>query len=113
MTVEYTRDDRQGVRLIALKGRLDSANAGELEKGLGDLFSQPGEKAVVDMEKLDYISSAGLRVMLMLAKRARQTGGRLLLSALAPSVREVFEISGFLKILETSASTDDAIATMA
>jgi anti-anti-sigma factor len=112
MSVEYSRADRQGVAVIALKGRLDSANAGELEKGLGDLFAQPGQKAVVDMEKLDYISSAGLRVMLMLAKRARQTGGRLMLSALAAPVREVFEISGFLKILETTPSTDAALAAI-
>ena len=113
MPVEYNRNDSQGIPIIALKGRLDSANAGELEKGLGNLFTQPGQKAVVDMEKLDYISSAGLRVILMLAKRARQTGGRLLLSCLAPSVREVFEISGFLKIFEVALTTDAAVAALA
>jgi len=113
MPVEFNRNDGQGVSVIALKGRLDSANAGELEKGLGDLFTQPGQKAVVDMEKLDYISSAGLRVVLMLAKRARQTGGRLLLSCLAPSVREVFEISGFLKIIEVASTTEAAVTALA
>ena len=113
MPVEYNRNDSQGVAVIALKGRLDSANAGELEKGLADLFTQPGQKAVVDMEKLDYISSAGLRVVLMLAKRARQTGGRLLLSCMAPSVREVFEISGFLKIIEFASTTDAAVTALA
>lgn len=112
MPVEYNRNDRQGISIVALKGRLDSANAGELEKGLGDLFTQPGQKAVVDMEKLDYISSAGLRVVLMLAKRARQSGGRLLLSCLAPSVREVFEISGFLKIVEVVSNTDAAVTAL-
>ena len=113
MPVEYNRTDSLGVAVIALKGRLDSANAGELEKGMADLFTQPGQKAVVDMEKLDYISSAGLRVVLMLAKRARQTGGRLLLSCMAPSVREVFEISGFLKIIEVTSTTDAAVASLA
>ena len=113
MPVEYNRTDSLGVAVIALKGRLDSANAGELEKGLGDLFTQPGQKAVVDMEKLDYISSAGLRVVLMLAKRARQTGGRVLLSCLAPSVREVFEISGFLKIVEVASTTEAAVTALA
>ena len=113
MPVEYNRTDSLGVVVIALRGRLDSANAGELEKGLGDLFTQPGQKAVVDMEKLDYISSAGLRVVLMLAKRARQTSGRLLLSCLAPSVREVFEISGFLKIIEVATTTEAAVTALA
>lgn len=113
MPMEHNRTDSLGVAVIALKGRLDSANAGELEKGLGDLFTQPGQKAVVDMEKLDYISSAGLRVVLMLAKRARQTGGRLMLSCLSPSVKEVFEISGFLKIIEVAPTTEAAVTTLA
>ena len=113
MPVVYNRTDSLGVVVIALRGRLDSANAGELEKGLGDLFTQPVQKAVVDMEKLDYISSAGLRVVLMLAKRARQTSGRLLLSCLAPSVREVFEISGFLKIIEVATTTEAAVTALA
>ncbi|MCA3222502.1 MAG: STAS domain-containing protein [Burkholderiales bacterium] len=109
MSVELVQIDRQGVCVIALKGRLDSANVGEVEKGLSRLFAGPGEKAVVDMERLDYISSAGLRLMLMLAKRAQHTGGRFMLSSLAPSVREVFEISGFLKILDTKPNTDAAL----
>ena len=113
MPMEHNRTDSLGVAVIALKGRLDSANAGELEKGLGDLFTQPGQKAVVDMEKLDYISSAGLRVVLMLAKRARQTGGRLMLSCLSPSVKEVFEISGFLKIIEVAPTTVAAVTNLA
>ena len=113
MPMEHNRTDSLGVAVIALKGRLDSANAGELEKGLGDLFTQPGQKAVVDMEKLDYISSAGLRVVLMLAKRARQTGGRLTLSCLSPSVKEVFEISGFLKIIEVAPTTVAAVTNLA
>lgn len=112
MPMEFNQNDRQGISVVVLKGRLDSGNAGELEKGLGSLFTQPGQKAVVDMEKLDYISSAGLRVVLMLAKRARQSGGRLLLSCLAPSVREVFEISGFLKIVEVASDTEAAVTAL-
>ncbi len=57
----------------------------------------------MDLEQLAYISSAGLRVVLMAAKRAKQSGGRLLLCGLSPAVRELFEISGFLKILEVCA----------
>lgn len=109
MSVELIRIDRQGVCIIALKGRLDSANVGDIERGVSHLFMQPGDKAVVDLERLDYISSAGLRLMLMLAKRAQHTGGRFMLSSLAPSVREVFEISGFLKILDTKPNTDAAL----
>lgn len=113
MPVEFTTAEQQGVHVVAVKGRLDSANAGELERGLTDLFSKPGDKAVVNLGQLDYISSAGLRVMLMLAKRARQNAGRLVLCSLAPQVREVFEISGFLKILDTAADGDSAMKLLA
>lgn len=112
MPVDFTRSDAHGVRVIAIKGRLDSANAGDLERGLQDLYGQPGEKAVVNLAQLDYISSAGLRVVLMLAKRAKQSAGRLVLCSLVPQVREVFEISGFLKILETAPDQDAALAAL-
>lgn len=62
----------------------------------------------MDLEQLAYISSAGLRVVLMAAKRARRSGGRLLLCCLSPAVRELFEISGFLKILDVCADRDEA-----
>jgi stage II sporulation protein AA (anti-sigma F factor antagonist) len=112
MPVEYSTHEREGVHIVTVKGRLDSANAGDLERGLESLFSVREERAVVNLAQLEYISSAGLRVMLMLAKRARQNAGRLVLCSLAPQVREVFEISGFLKILDTAPDQDGALAQM-
>ena len=55
---------------------------------------------MLDLGRLDYISSAGLRVVLIAAKRLKSVGGALVLCTLNPSVREVFEISGFASILE-------------
>lgn len=87
-------------RLVELVGRLDSNSSGDFEKSLPTLFDRPGTKVVFDMTQLNYISSAGLRVVLMSAKRAKAAQGRLLLCGLQPHVKEVFEISGFLKLLE-------------
>lgn len=87
-------------RLVELVGRLDSNSSGDFEKSLPNLFDGPGIKVVFDMTQLNYISSAGLRVVLMSAKRAKAAQGRLLLCGLQPHVKEVFEISGFLKLLE-------------
>jgi anti-anti-sigma factor len=53
-----------------------------------------------------------LRLILVAAKRARQCGGRLILCGLAPTVRDVFEISGFLKIVETADSQEAAVALL-
>ncbi|WP_349744432.1 STAS domain-containing protein [Roseateles cavernae] len=100
MSFEHQSSEEQGSQLLALRGRIDSASAPLFEQAVLTLFAMPGRRAVLDFAAVDYISSAGLRVVLMAAKRARQGQGRLLLCALPQHVREVFEISGFLKIIE-------------
>lgn len=102
MSLDHVTTILQGVPVHAIRGRVDSASAGDMERALQPLFIEAGQKAVVDFSALDYISSAGLRVVLMVAKRAKQSQGRLLLCSLPPQVREVFEISGFLKILDVA-----------
>jgi anti-anti-sigma factor len=102
-----TLDD--GVQQVTLKGRLDSLTSSGLEKSLQPLFEATGSRTLVDFSALSYVSSAGLRVILMAAKRAKQSQGKLVLCGLLPHVREVFEISGFLKILDV---VDDRSAAM-
>ncbi|WP_179404295.1 STAS domain-containing protein [Burkholderia guangdongensis] len=109
MTFQCECIDANGVRQVNLSGRLDSATSGDFEKHMQTLFASSGAKALMDFSSVDYISSAGLRVVLMAAKRARQAQGRLVLCGLRPHVREVFEISGFLKILTVA---DDPSAAL-
>ena len=66
-----------------------------------------------DFSELDYISSAGLRVVLVAAKRLKPLGGKLAVYGMQPQVKEVFEISGFLRILEIAHSREDAIRRVA
>ncbi len=98
----------QGV-LIAPSGRLDSNTAVDFEKQLlARLDSAPS--LVLDLGDLEYVSSAGLRVILMAAKKIRQGQGRMLLCALRPHIREVFEISGFMAIFEVHPDRAAALA---
>jgi anti-anti-sigma factor len=78
-------------------GRLDSLTCREFDTRLLAALNGSGA-VVVDCTKLDYISSAGLRVLLVAAKQNRATGGRLALAALRDNLREVFDISGFSAI---------------
>ncbi len=80
-------------------GRLDGSNAAAAEKDLLALFSQAGANVEVDLSKLDYVSSAGLRVFLAAAKAAKGNGGTLVLRGPKPAVLEVLQISGFDRIL--------------
>ncbi|RDK04114.1 STAS domain-containing protein [Paraburkholderia lacunae] len=109
MTFQCELTDTNGVRQVSLSGRLDSATSGDFEKHLQTLFESSGARALMDFSSLDYISSAGLRVVLMAAKRAKQAQGRLVLCGLQPHVKDVFEISGFLKILTVA---DDPVSAL-
>lgn len=99
MTFQSDITENAGTFEAILSGRLDSATSSGFEKTLQSVFSRDGVKALMDFTALDYVSSAGLRVVLMAAKRAKQAQGQLVLCGLQPHVKSVFEISGFLKIL--------------
>jgi len=101
------------VAIVAFQGRLDSHSASSVETELVGLIEAGALKLAFDLSGLEYISSAGLRVMLIAAKRLRPIGGRLVLCALPPSVHEVFEISGFLSIMTIVGTRDEALAALA
>ncbi|MBR3019503.1 MAG: STAS domain-containing protein [Clostridia bacterium] len=90
--------DLQGTNLvIALEGRLDTTTAPELEAELNQ--SMPGaESLTLDFGKLEYISSAGLRVLLSAHKAMAKKGGMKVINA-NEIVKEVFEVTGFADIL--------------
>lgn len=90
-------EEQGGVCVVTPVGRIDSSNARDAEAALIPKFdgSQP---IVVDFEELTYISSAGLRVLLMAAKRSKASGVPLALCGMAPKVQEVFRVSGFAKL---------------
>ena len=108
MTFESELHVENAINWLRLRGRLDSATANDLQQVLLPLLAGASSVVLLDFAELGYISSAGLRVVLMAAKRAKQAGGRLLLCGLSSAVREVFEVSGFLKILEVCATHEDA-----
>ena len=65
---------------------------------------------IIDFEALDYISSAGLRSILVIAKKLKAQDGQILLCSLKDAVKEVFEISGFSSIIPIHESVEAAIA---
>lgn len=92
-------------------GRLDSLTCREFEARLLAALNANGA-VVVDCAKLEYISSAGLRVLLVAAKQNRTTGGRMVLAALRDSLREVFDISGFSAIFAIHPTVAAAVASL-
>lgn len=101
------------VLVVSPEGQINSGNAAGIEADLLAHVEKGERRFVLDMSNLNYISSAGLRVVLVLAKRLKQASGALALCAMQPHVREVFDISGFLAILTVVDSRQEAIAKVA
>ena len=80
-------------------GRLDATTSGAIEKELFALLVGEVDSINIDMSELNYVSSAGLRVLLVIAKAAKAKGGKLVLFSLKPAILEVIKISGFDRII--------------
>ena len=110
--MELSESKRQGVIILGLKGRLDASNAASLEGKVLSLVAAGETRLVFDLAQLDYISSAGLRVLLMAAKRLMRPSGQVALAAPQEHVKEVFEIAGFSSILKIYPSRDAALVAL-
>lgn len=97
MEISQTQSD--GSILLNLTGRLDTNTAPQLQ---GPLLAavQSGQGVLVDLGQIDYVSSAGLRVLLLAQKAAKSGGSKLTIQNVQPEVMEVFDITGFSGILE-------------
>lgn len=95
--------------IIALQGQVNSSNAVQVETEVLSVVQKGAKNVLLNMTELSYISSAGLRVVLVLAKRLKQAGGKLVIYGMQAHVREVFDISGFLAILNVVATRSEAL----
>ena len=99
--------------VLAPAGRIDHASADAFEAALRPFLAQcrAGTAALVlDLHRLEYISSVGLRVLMMAARQVGTQAGRMVLTGLTPLVREVFEISRFDLVFEIYGDLDSALA---
>ena len=107
------KTERQGTVLVAsTEDRIDGVNAREFQDALQGAITDDDSAVVLDLERLTYISSAGLRVILLVAKTLQRQDKRLAVCSLAGPVREVFEISGFDKIIQTHESQPEALSAL-
>jgi len=99
----------EGIWVVEAEGRLDAAAASQLEADLRSLLAEGKSKIVVDMGGVSYISSTGLRVLLVAIKRARGRGGELKLCRLSPRVYDIFRMAGFTAIFPIHGTEEEAV----
>lgn len=108
MEIENTGKE-EGRFIITVTGRMDAVTAPEFENRMLDWIDAGETQLIVDLGGLEYISSAGLRSILTIAKNLKTKQGKLVLCALRDTVKEVFEISGFSTIIPVCESVDAAV----
>ncbi len=97
------------VKVLAFQGKLNTQTSPDAQQQLTRLIEEGENRFLVNFEKLDYISSAGLRVLLAAAKQLKGTDGELRICSLNEVVREVFDISGFTTIFKVFGSESEAL----
>jgi len=110
--MEIAQERDGDVVIVRFSGRFDSSAAPAAEERLSTALADLPPRLALDMSGLNYISSAGLRVLLVLAKRVQQANGKAVLFGLAPNVREVFAVSGFDTIFSIEPDPASAIAAV-
>ncbi|HNT56670.1 MAG TPA: STAS domain-containing protein [Syntrophales bacterium] len=110
--MKITKHKEGKAMVIAVEGRLDAVSAPAFDKELEELIEAGEKYLVLDFQNLEYISSAGLRSILAVTKRLKGLEGRIALSSLTDIVGEVFEISGFNKIIPIYDSPEEALSEL-
>jgi len=109
LKVEITKKGDIGI--ITLEGLLDAHNAILFSDALGELISQKFTRIVVDFEKLNYLGSSGLEVILSRIQGIRNKGGDIALARTAPKIYKVFDLLGLTDFLKFYGSLDEAVSS--
>jgi len=107
MDISYQGQD--GVQVISVSGRLDASTAPLLQARFEEVLAPATCRFILDLHDVDYVSSGGLRVLLVMTKKVKALGGGVVLASLHPYVEDLLTMSGFATLIPTAATREDAI----
>lgn len=115
--MEMTSSRVDGVVVIRIDGRIDHDRASALESGLMPYLDGPGADGypplLLDLENVSFLTSAGLRVLMIAAKTCKEQARRIAVAGLQPMIAEIIRIARFDLIIPVYPNTDDALAAIA
>jgi anti-anti-sigma factor len=110
--MEITQKEENGIVSISIMGRLDADSSPEAEKVVKEALGGQINRVLFNLGALEYLSSAGLRVLLSAAKEMRRRDGKIVLCCLNEFVKEIFEVSGFQSLIPITDSVDSGIEVL-
>jgi len=96
--VEINMDERSGVNLVRVRGRLDREGARFLQEKLDAVLESGATKLALDFKELESIAGAGLKALWLLLKRVRNANGKLVLSSVPDAVMAMLDVAGFCSL---------------
>ena len=112
MSISVTWERKDGVLIATLDGRIDGSNAGEFQTALESGIEARDNALILDFEKVSFISSAGLRVGLVIARKFNEPGKKFGVCTLSEPIREIVTVSGFDQIISVYESQAAAIKAL-
>ncbi len=109
--MEVKSKEVDGVSIASLVGKLDSASAGDVQDAILDTIVS-GTKLVFDLGECSFVSSAGLRVLLIFAKRVKSESASAAIASVSEEILEVMEMTGFDDMFDTYATVDEAVSAL-
>jgi anti-sigma B factor antagonist len=110
--MDISEEKTDGVMTVGLKGRLDALSAKTVEERLLRLITAGETRLVIDLGEVGYISSIGLRVLLIAAKRLKTAKGQIGICAMQPPIKKVFDIAGFTALFKIFATREEAVQAL-
>ena len=107
--MEATVEEKGDVVVIRVKGRLDAASSPQLEKKIHAIIEAGHFKLMLNMAGVDYLSSAGMRLMLSVSKKLKHLEGKVVACSLNDDVVEVIKMAGFQQVLEIYPSEEEGL----
>ncbi|OGN63158.1 MAG: hypothetical protein A3F09_03210 [Chlamydiae bacterium RIFCSPHIGHO2_12_FULL_49_11] len=107
--MKIEKEEKNGVVIYRCEGHLDANTAVKMEEALRVMIDAGKKKLVIDFSKIDYLSSAGMRLLLSVTKRLHAAGGKLVLISLQDNVMEIIRMAGFESILNLYISEEEAL----
>ena len=110
MKIDITTGKENTYTIVHVAGRIDATTSDEMEDALMDILGQGQDRIILNLENIDYISSAGLRVLVVITKQLYDSGQ--FFCTISDNVREIIEMAGFNTFMNIYDSLEDAEAAM-
>lgn len=107
--MKIQEDLQDGICVISPYGRIDSVTSDTLDEKLQAILSQNTHKLLINFSNTDFISSAGLRVLLMAAKKAKAQSCKMRLCGLNDILKDIFDVSGFIALFAIDLTQEESL----